>query len=1041
MPHPLIDRYHTQLAKAVQFGKSTSEESIKSYCWVLLNAYAEKQNLQVVREVFVEGTKGKRVKPDGVLNNSWGLTLGHWESKDEADDLEEEIDIKLKKGYPFTNILFEDSKTAVLYQYGEQVGRASMRDSDKLHALLLQWLSYKSAVVTDFEKALENFKADIPILLDRLQGELELASGKNKDFIAARDTFLALCRAEINPEVSEADVREMLIQHLLTAELFQKIFDEPDFHRENNIAHELEQLLGTVFTRERRKNLLASIEHYYDAINSTAAGITDHHEKQKFLKVLYENFYKAYNPKAADRLGVVYTPNEIVRFMVRSTDHLLHQHFGRSLSDKNVDILDPATGTGTFICDLIDHIRPDRLAQKYMEEIHANEIAILPYYVANLNIEFTYKQKMREYRQFPNLCFVDTLDNTGGLAYGGKQHDLFGLSSENAARIKRQNDRKISVVIGNPPYSAKQENYNFQNSNRAYPLVDKRIKDTYIRQGTAQNQIVVYDSYTRFYRWAMDRVDRNGIIAFITNRSFIDSRALDGFRKCVQDEFAYAYIIDTHSDVRANPKIAGTTHNVFGIQTGVAVMFLVRKEQKSGPCKIFYAELDEDWRKEEKWEWFRVNDDFEKVPFRQIAADKKNNWINQTDNDFDSLLPLVDKEVKAGKSERALFKLFTSGIKTQRDEWMYDDKADLLGKKVRFLITEYEAVRNNRSDPRRGPIKWDRELTRYRDADIAKTYHKEQVIPSAYRPFVNRFLYFDRHLNAMQYQMASVFGGTGASTNRVIGFMTAITRPFSTLGFTTIFDLNCLSPAAGGTFALPLFSCEKDGTRRENLTDWGLAQFTTHYADGALRGKGSPEIKKEDVFHYVYAVLHDPAYRAKYKVNLKREFPRIPFCKDFWQWAKWGKQLMDLHIGYESAEPYPLEVLQSRKTERHKEKKQLAIAEGIAAEPQAMFARQPKVKVKLKAIKEAGVIELDELTLLKGIPKEAWDYKLGNRSALEWVLDQYKEKTPKDPTIREKFNTYRFADHKSKVIDLLKRVTTVSVGTMEVMREMEKASR
>ena len=261
---------------------------------------------------------------------------------------------------------------------------------------------------------------------------------------------------------------------------------------------------------------MGSIEHYYDAINATASSIVDHHEKQKFLKVLYENFYKVYNPKAADRLGVVYTPNEVVQFMLESTDYLLLKHFGKTLADKNVEILDPATGTGTFITMLIDYLPKQNLAWKYKNEIHANEIAILPYYIANLNIEFTFKQKMQYYEEFTNLCFVDTLDNTAALSFKGKQQSLFGLSSENAERIKRQNNKKISVIIGNPPYNAKQENYNFQNSNRAYKFIDNRIKDTYIKEGTAQNQNVVYDMYTRFYRWASDRIDKNGVICFIT---------------------------------------------------------------------------------------------------------------------------------------------------------------------------------------------------------------------------------------------------------------------------------------------------------------------------------------------------------------------------------------------------------------------------------------------------------------------------------------------------------------------------------------------
>jgi len=359
--------------------------------WVLLNDYARKQNYEVVPEVFCMGTNGKKVYPDGIVKNSFGLDIGLWESKDEKDTIDDEIDTKLKKGYPFTNILFEDTNTAVLFQRGEEVKRVPVRDPDKFHAILTEFISFKSETVFKFEDALEKFKADIPAIVETLRKKIDETRIKNKDFIKANALFLELCKAEINPEITEADIREMMIQHILTSDIFNKIFDEPEFHRHNNIARELEKLIDILFTYAERKNLMGNIEHYYDAINSTAACITDHHEKQKFLKVLYENFYKVYNPKAADRLGVVYTPHEIVQFMIESTEQLLYKHFGKTLADKNVDILDPATGTGTFITSIIDHIPKQNLVYKYKNEIHANEVAILPYYIANLNIEFTFK--------------------------------------------------------------------------------------------------------------------------------------------------------------------------------------------------------------------------------------------------------------------------------------------------------------------------------------------------------------------------------------------------------------------------------------------------------------------------------------------------------------------------------------------------------------------------------------------------------------------------------------------------------------------------
>lgn len=1022
MSHPIIDQYYNNLERAVQFGKSRNEETIKSFFWILLNSYAYKFNYEVVREVYCMGTKGRKVKPDGILKNFFGLDIGYWESKDEKDNIDDEIDAKQKKGYPFNNILFEDSQMAALFQRGEEIMRADMHNPDKLHAIITKFITYKSETVYKFEEALEKFKADIPAILDNLRGRIDEADAVNESFRAARDSFLQLCRAEINPDITKDDVREMMIQHILTSDIFNKIFDDPEFHRHNNIARELEKLNEILFSYSERRNMLTNIEHYYDAINSAAAAIADHHEKQKFLKVLYENFYKVYNPKAADRLGVVYTPNEIVQFMIESADYLLHKHFGKTLADPNVEILDPAAGTGTFISSIIDHIDQRRLTYKYQHELHANEVAILPYYIANLNIEFTYKQKMGQYEEFKNLCFVDTLDNIAALDYAGKQRTLFGLSSENAERIRRQNSKKISVIIGNPPYNAKQANYNYQNSNRAYVDIDKRIKETYVRYGTAQNQIVVYDMYTRFYRWAMDRVEKNGIIAFITNRSFIDSRALDGFRKCIQNDFTHCYIIDTKSDVRINPKISGTTHNVFGIQIGVAIVFLVRKEKSDGFCRIEYFAMDDFWRREEKLEWLR-NSKFERISFKNILPDKNNNWINLADNDFDDLLPLIDKKVKAGRSEQAVFRLFSRGICSQRDEWVYDLSRVALEEKVKYMIEVYSHTLLDTDFPDRGKIKWDEDLSNYLSRNIEKTFNQDQIVSGIYRPFFKNFFYLDKHFNGRTYQWFNIFI-KDRNDNLYLGINVGSTS-FIAYCSDAILSMGSLLVGGGSTQCLPLYRYD-NGKRTDNITDWGLVQFHQHYQDET--------ISKEAIFHYTYAVLHNPAYRKKYALNLKREFPRLPFYENFWQWAEWGKALMDLHINYEQAAPYALQ--------RHEFDVKAEAKRQIAAQPQVQeagveFERRLRVKVRLKADKERGLIELDELTYLSGIPKEAWEYKLGNRSALEWVLDQYKEKKPSEPTIAEKFNTYRFTDYKEKVIDLLQRVCTVSIETMKIIKEME----
>jgi predicted helicase len=1079
----LINKYYLAVEKTKRFSGADNEEIITNDFADLIKAYCEKKNLHLIRQLTVKLDNGKSIRPDGTVRTSLRIDMGYWESKANVD-LDNEIQKKIKAKYPLINTLFEDGKRALLYQKGELEFQCDISNPEGLDRLLTAFVSIETKAAKDFNEAIEHFKKDVPLIVKNLRDMIDEQQKSNPVFKESQKKFLEICRESINPEITPENINEMLIQHILTEEIFVSIFSDAQFHKENNIAKELYKVEETFFTGTTKYKTLNSIRGYYDMIKAQAGQYTDHHSKQDFLKVMYEQFYKAYNPKGADKLGIVYTPNEIVKFMIESTIYLLGKHFDKNLSDKNVEILDPATGTGTYITELIENYIPVKdLQYKYLNEIHANEISILPYYIANLNIEYIYQQKMNAYLPYPNICFVDTLDNLNFAGQKGQSSMSFGLGVENAQRIKRQNQRKISVVIGNPPYNANQMNENDNNKNRQYFAdmarqnggIDGRIKETFIALSTAQ-KTKVYDMYARFYRWAMDRVEKEGIIAFITNRSFIDSRTFDGFRKSVQDEFDHCYIYDTRSDVRANPKISGTGHNVFGIQTGVAMMFLVRKKsEKKKPCEIFYYTLEDEQTKSEKLDMIRQTK-IEEIDFQTIRPDKNNNWINLADNDFESLIPVCSKEVKAANKnsksqDQAIFKLFSLGVVTNRDEWVYDFDLKNLENKVKFLISGYNKdlirlkgiKRADVKDNVNYSIKWTRAVMN----DLVKGkkygYDKTALTRTIYRPFVKQYLYFSKELNEMQYQTPLLFGEKNNLKNIGFGYIGMDTqKPFSVLGLNTLVGLNFLSPASGSQ-CFCLYKYDSKGNRFDNITDWALEQFCKHYkakpaiskVSGATTsdqaatshedvGKGykdyeqphldsnesqmlhEPEedmeygfvISKEDIFHYTYAVLHNPAYRKKYELNLKREFPRLPFYKDFDQWAAWGKALMDLHIEYEHVNPYPLK--RENKTIPKNEKE--------------------TIKAKLKADKEPGTIEIDEITTLTGIPGDAWQYKLGNRSALEWVLDQYKEYKPSDPTIAEKFNTYRFADYKEQVIDLLMRVTTVSVETMKIIKEMENES-
>ncbi|MDM8554905.1 N-6 DNA methylase [Desulfococcaceae bacterium HSG7] len=1016
----IINQYYNEIDQYKRYGGTRNESSVRRAFANLLEKYCRTKNLVLVDEIAL---KTSQKRPDGTVKDALSLDWGHWESKDAKDNLDDEIDKKLAIGYPQFNILFENTEEIVLIRKGSRIMRCLMKDADKLDAVLTEFVSYVRPEIKEFHLAVEKFKEDIPEVIEALRAMIARQARTNKKFKKANAEFQELCKDSINTNVTENDIKEMLIQHILTAEIFDTVFGASHFHRENNIAKKLESVVSTFFTGQVRHNTLARIDSYYKVIKAEAARIDNHHEKQKFLKVIYENFYKAYNPKAADRLGIVYTPGEIVRFMIESTDRLLEKHFGKALADKNVEILDPATGTGTFITDIIEYIPNQYLEYKYKNEIHACELSILPYYIANLNIEFTYQQITGEYRPFENIVFVDTLDNLG-FSYKGKQLSFgrYGLSAENLERIKRQNERKISVIIGNPPYNANQMNENDNNKNREYfhdkkkkrGGVDGRIKETYVKQSTAQ-KTKVYDMYSRFFRWASDRLNEDGIICFISNNSYLNSRTFDGFRKCIRKEFDYAYFVDLGGNIRElsgkDGIFLGEKHTVFGLaaMVGISISFLIKDSRSQNKnCQIKYIHpCDIRATRREKFEFLNDNP-FKTIEFQSIKPDKYNNWLNITDNDFDELIPIADKKTKLAKSkvgEKAVFRLFASSIKTNRDEWVYDFEKNNLFQKIKYLIQTYNKqiesgkLKNNELDY---SIKWSSGLKSKLSSKRSIKFKNSLLLNSLWRPFNRKFFYAEKILNdRLTSNHVEIWSKSLSNDNLIINISgLSAMKPFQVLSSKNSSDYEFIEKNQ----CLPLYRYESDGTRTDNITDWGLKQFTDHYPDKT--------VTKENIFHYTYAVLHNPAYRLKYEINLKREFPRLPFYKDFDKWVKWGLELTELHINYETVKPYPLKI--------HK------------------TAEKENPKPKLRAIPEKGEIILDENTAVTGIPSRAWDYKLGNRSALHWILDQHKEKKPRDKTIAEKFNTYRFADYKKTVINLLKRVCRVSVITVEIMAKMAK---
>ena len=1030
--YPHIEQYRTKLRELIEFGGSDNEQNIRRAFENCLDAYCREGGRNFY--LIAERSTPSGARPDGTVVDSLRQARGFWEAKDSHDDLDAEIQKKFNAGYRLENIVFEDSSTAVLFQgqQGQQgqtpqeTLRVDMSHPEELHSLIVRFLDYERPKITEFRQAQQQFKSDLPSVISSLRESVEAAEAGNPNYRAAAADFLAVCQRSISPAVTGDDVREMLLQHILTQDIFKRVVNESQFrlHSANNIASKLISLEGTFFTDEAHLQALTHLQSYYAAIGRAADEIAERAEKQRFLKGIYEDFYKAYNPAAADRLGVVYTPNEVVDFIIRGADYLLQKHFGRTLADDNVQILDPATGTGTFVTSLIDYLPLDRLERKYRHEIHANEVAILPYHIANLNIEYSYTERTGRYLEFPNLCFVDTLDNmdwqhsgaTGGAVTRQGAFNLGGLSEENWIRVQEQNEKPISVIIGNPPYNDSQSNWNEFNPNRPYAEIDRRIRDTYVKEGTAQ-KTHQYDMYKRFIRWASDRLADDGIIAFITNRAYLDARQDDGFRKVAVDEFTDIYVLDLGSDVRRNPKISGTRHNVFGIQTGVAVGFLVRDKSRRGECNIHYARREDAEVAVDKLAY--LSDALlDEIAFEDIVPDNKNNWFNQSDSDFDNLIPLANRQTKLAKLDgegRAVFDLFSNGAKTNRDEWVYDFNVTNLRSKALYFADVYNGLLPSDGESYDPAIKWSSTLRDRFHRNERIVYNDAKRIESLYRPFVVLHHYTDVALNdRLTRNHFEIFGSDLKHHNEVICFSgIASSKPFQILATDMLFGFDTLEK----TQCLPLYRYTEDGKRVSNITQWGIDHINGHYRQGwrdDFETLAGPEgITAEQIFAYTYAVLHDPVYRHDYAVDLLREFPRLPLYPDFHHWADMGQQLLDLHVGFESAEPFALERVEK---------------DGDPG------------KAALKADKPRGAIVLDGKTMLIGVPEEAWEYRLGSRSALEWVLDQYKEKTPRDPTVRDRFNTYHFADYKEQVIDLLQRVCTVSVKTVRIVDQLNLLS-
>ncbi|MHB8598355.1 MAG: type ISP restriction/modification enzyme [Ktedonobacteraceae bacterium] len=1006
-----VEQYYRDLA-AYKEQDVIHETAVRSAFQNVLANFAPAVNWLLVPEEPL--ANGKR--PDGTLRDTFRLPRGYWEAKDTRDDLLVEIRKKIAIGYPTTNTIFEDTRRAILYQSGKIALEIDLTQPDQLTDLLRQFFSYTEPDIATFEQAVDEFRQRIPDLAQGLLARISEEHSKNRQFVQAFSTFLALCRTSLDPGISRETVNEMLVQHLLTERLFRTIFNNADFTRRNVIAAEIENVIAALTSRAFNRNEFErSLDRFYVAIEGAARTLDSWTEKQHFLDTVYERFFQGFSVKQADTHGIVYTPQEIVDFMVASVEEVLHREFNTSLSTPGVQILDPATGTGNFIVDILRRINGGTLAHKYTHDLFCNEIMLLPYYIAALNIEHAYYERTGAYQPFDGICFADTLN------LEGQQMELF--SERNTARIQREKDAQIMVVIGNPPYNVGQVNENDNNKNRRYPTVDGRIRETYAKDSHASNKNALSDAYVKFFRWAVDRLQgRDGIVCYVSNNSFVDQIAFDGMRKNLLQDFTHIYHLDLHGNVRKNPKLSGTTHNVFGIQVGVGITVAIRQSQNPTRTLSYYR-VPEFWRKTEKLAFLSEKRSIAGIDWQEMQPDEKYTWLTEgMHSDFATFLPMGTKETKSEQliDVSAIFKNYGRGVATCRDDWAYDfDRTSLITKIRRFIETYNTEVDrwNRRGDTSTSidnfvtyddtKIKWSRDLK----LDLRRNHYAEfsdtKVRTSLYRPFCKRWLFFDRILNEEVYQQPQVFSVTATEIENAVICVSAIgsSKLFHCLAVDCIPDLHL----TGDSQCFPYYTYAEDGSnRRENITDWALGQFRERFGAG---------ISKWDIFHYVYAMLHHPRYRERYAENLKRELPRIPLLNDtaaFEMCVRIGKRLMALHLDYETAAEYPLAWVENRDVP----------------------VNWRVEKMRLTAGKDAIIVN-DWLTLT-GIPPACYQYRLGNRSALEWVIDQYQVSTDKRSGISSDPNRL---DDEQYIVQLIGKVITVSMETVQLEEELASGVR
>lgn len=854
--------------------------------------------------------------------------------------------------------------------------------------------------------------------------------------------FLKGLRKNINPSVSKDEAIQMLAQHLITEPVFEALFENYSFVSNNPVSKSLQKMVDLLEKQAMDEEGEKTLHKFYESVKERVKGIDNADGRQKIIIELYDKFFKTAFPKVVEQLGIVYTPIEVVDFINNSVAQVLKKEFNRNLSDENIHILDPFTGTGTFITRLIQTglIDKEALPRKYAKELHANEIVLLAYYIASINIENAYHDAVgmeNGYKSFDGICLTDTFQ----LGETDETTNLFDeMLPQNSERVMEQKKLPVRVIIGNPPYSIGQKSEDDNAQNQSYPKLDNRIAETYVKQSNAVLNKGTYDSYIKAFRWSSDRIDdkNGGIVAFITNSGWIEKGAFDGFRKCFEKEFSSIYVFNLRGGIRGKSKDAAQREgqNVFDIMTGVAITILVKNPKiKTDKATIYYHDIGDYLKRSEKLEILQqfkgVNNS--KIEWKVLKPNEHSDWLNQRSDLFSSFIPVGDK-IDASKT---VFSIYSAGLLTSRDSWCHNFSKKLLEKNMNTCIDFYneqrEKYKNAAQKDKNIPVEkvieidktrisWSHNVKHDLEKNKPMKYDGQSLTMSLYRPFTKDYVYFNRDWNERVYQQPKLFPVENQK-NKCICVSQEVRKDFSVWFSENIEDYELV----GRTQCFPLYYYEKNegniGTlfddgkdqyiRRDGITDFILEQCRTRYGH---------KVSKEDIFYYVYGLLHSKDYRTQFAADLKKVLPRIPLVdipNDFFEFSKAGRQLAELHLNYETVPAYPdVKVIGEEKGNFHVDKITFAKKDGEVDRTTLIYNSSIKIT---------------------DIPLEAYDYVINGKSAIEWIMDRYQVKVDKDSGIKNDPNDWGLEHNNPRyILDLILSVITVSIATNEIVKKLPK---